>query len=215
MQWHKLTLLLAFAFLRADPQTAVVPTKMISMIVQMSGTDIPADSFAAKPKVIWRASNQYCRIDEEPDTASGIHGRMIINEPDAWLVNLADSTARHIVDKGPTFNCKLPIFATDEEMAKSKIGELEFGREIKFFQANGAKSVDGPKLSFKTDSYELRVGDSILSLVERDDIHAPLTIGMISATRSLQVRYLLWDDQTPFKRAVFAKPGDVTIEEAK
>ncbi len=101
MQCHKLTLLIAFAFLGGDPQTAIVPTEMTNMIVQMSGTDIPTDSFAAKPKVIWRASNQYCRIDEEPDTAN-IHGRMIINEPDAWLINLADSTARHIVDKGPT-----------------------------------------------------------------------------------------------------------------
>src|ERR1700746_704201 len=102
MQWHKLILLLVFGFLGGDPQTAVVPTKMTNMIVQMSGTDIPADSFTAKPKVIWRASNQYCRIDEQPDTTNGIHGRTIINEPDAWLVNLADSTARHIVDKGPT-----------------------------------------------------------------------------------------------------------------
>jgi hypothetical protein len=49
----------------------------------MSGTDIPDDSFAAKPKVYWRASNQYCRVDEEPDTEKGIHGRTVINEPDA------------------------------------------------------------------------------------------------------------------------------------
>jgi hypothetical protein len=100
------------------------------MIVQMSGTEMPAESFAAKPKIYWRASNQYCRIDEEPDPKNGTYGRMIINEPDVWLVNLADNTARHVVDPGPTFNCRLPIFATDEEMAKSKIGELEFGREL-------------------------------------------------------------------------------------
>jgi hypothetical protein len=188
---------------------------MTNMIVQMSGNDIPADSFAAKPKVIWRASNEYCRIDEQPDTTNGIHGRMIIKEPDVWLVNLADNTARHVVDKGPTFNCRLPIFATDEETAKSKIGKLEFGREIEFFQANGAKSVEGPKLSFKTDAYELRVGDSVLTLVERDDIHAPLLIALIGGAKSLQVRYLLWDDQVPFKESVFAKPSGVTIEEAK
>jgi len=37
---------------------------------------------------------------------------------------LADNTAKHVLDRGPTFNCKLPIFAMDEEMAKSKIGKL-------------------------------------------------------------------------------------------
>jgi len=215
MRLHKLSALLAFAFLGGGPQTPDVPPTMTTMIVQMSGTDIPAGSFAAKPKVYWRASNQYCRIDEEPDTQNGIHGRMIINEPDVWMINLADSTARHFVDKGPTFNCRLPIFATDEQTAKSKIGELEFGREIEFFQANGARSIDGPKLHFKADYYELAIGDSVLRLVERDDIHAPLMIGLARGDKLLEVRYLLWDDHVPFKEDVFAKPTGVTIEEVK
>jgi hypothetical protein len=66
---------------------------MIHAIVQMSGPDFFAESLAAKPKIYWRASSQYCRIDEEPDPANGIHGRLIVNEPDAWLINLADQTA--------------------------------------------------------------------------------------------------------------------------
>lgn len=117
---------------------ADVPSKMIHAIVQMSGTDFPAESFAAKPKIFWRASSQYCRIDEEPDPPNGIQGKMVINEPDAWLINLADQTAKHLLDTGPTFNCKLPIFAYDAETATSKIGELEIGHELVFFQTNGA-----------------------------------------------------------------------------
>src|ERR1019366_7562251 len=103
---------------------------MSHAIVQMSVTDISTDSFFAKPKVYWRASNQYCRVDEEPDPKNAIHGRMIMNEPDIWLINLTDSMAKHVVDHGPTFYCKLPVFALDPEMTKSKIGELEFGREL-------------------------------------------------------------------------------------
>jgi hypothetical protein len=49
----------------------------------------------------------------------------------------------------------MPIFALDPEMAKSKIGELEFGREVEFFRENGAKSVEGPRLQFKAAFYEL------------------------------------------------------------
>jgi hypothetical protein len=215
MQLQKLTIPLAFALLGGGFQTSSTQIKMTNMIVQMSGTEIPAESFAAKPKVYWRASTQYCRIDEESDPKNGIHGRMIINEPDVWLVNLADNTARHIVDAGPTFNCRLPIFATDQETAKSKLGELEFGQEIEFFEANGAKSVEGPKLQFEANYYELTIGDSILKLVERADIHAPLLIALIRGEKVVQVRYLLWDDQVPFKAELFAKPTGVTIEEQK
>jgi len=151
MLWQRLSALLALALLGVGLQNSDVPAKMTHLIAQMSGTGIPADSFAAKPKIYWRASNRYCRIDEELDPQNSIHGRLIVNEPDAWLVNLADNSAKHIVDKGPTFNCKLPIFASDPEMVKSKIGELEFGRELDFFKANKAVSIDGPKLEFPTN----------------------------------------------------------------
>jgi hypothetical protein len=113
---------------------------MTHAVIQMSGSDISVDSFSAKPKTFWRASSQYCRVDEEPDSEKGIHGRLIVNEPDAWLINLADNTAKHVLDRGPTFNCKLPIFAMDEEMAKSKICELEIGQELDFFHANAEQA---------------------------------------------------------------------------
>ena len=191
------------------------PITMTHVIAQMSGTNIPADSFQAKPKAYWRAASQYCRVDEEPDPEKGIHGRTVINEPDAWLINLADKTAKHLVDKGPTFYCRLPIFASDPEAMKSKIGELEFGRELTFFRDNSAKPIEGPKLQFPANYYELVIGDSVLKLVERSDIHAPIMIGLITGDKSLWVRYLLWDNQIPFKADLFAKPTGVKVEETK
>jgi hypothetical protein len=110
----------------------------------------------------------------------------------------------------------LPIFATDAETLKSKIGELEFGRELDFFQSNGAKQVDGPELeSFKANYYKLTIGDSVLTLVERADIHAPILIGLIHGDKVIKMRYYLWDDQVPFKEALFAKPIGLKIEEVK
>lgn len=193
---------------------AETPSKMTHAVVQMSGADISADSFSAKPKIFWRASNQYCRVDEEPDPEKGIHGKLIVNEPDAWLVNLADNTAKHVLDPGPTFNCRLPIFALDQEMAKSKIGELEIGRELDFFRSNRAKLIEGPKLQFEANYYELTVGDSVLRLVERVDIHAPILIGLTRGDKVYKARYLLWNE-VPFKADLFAKPTGVKIEEAK
>jgi hypothetical protein len=193
---------------------ADAPSKMIHAIVQMSGTDFPAGSFAAKPKIYWRASSQYCRIDEEPDPANGIHGRMVLNEPDAWVINLADQTAKHVLDNGPTFNCKLPIFAYDLETTRSKIGELEIGHELEFFHSNAAKVIDGPKLEFEAKYYELKIADSVLRLVERVDIHAPILIELERGNKVYEAHYLLWGE-LPFKADLFAKPTGVKIEEAK
>jgi hypothetical protein len=215
MHRGRLAVALTFAFLRVSFCADSAPAKMTHVIAQMSGPNISADSFAAKPKVYWRASNQYCRIDEEPDPEKGIHGRIIMNEPDAWLVNLADNTAKHLLDTGPTFNCRLPIFPIDMETAKSKVGELEFGRELAFFRDNGAKSIEGPKLEFQANYYELMIGDSVLKLVERADIHAPILIGLIRGDKAFWVRYLLWDDQVPFKADLFAKPTGMKVEEPK
>jgi hypothetical protein len=193
-----------------------VPTKMTHVIAQMSGTDIPAGAFAGQPKTMWRASNAYCRIDEEPDPEHGLHLRIIMNEPDSWLVDLANKRAKHMLDPGPTFNCRMPIFAFDMSMVKGKIGELEYGRELEFFQKNGAKQVDGPKLeSFAANYYELTIDGMSLTLVERVDIHAPIMIGLIQGQKITKVRYLLWDDQLPFKIDMFAKPTGVSMEEAK
>lgn len=137
-----------------------------------------------------------------------------MNEPDAWLINLADNSAKHVLDTGPTFNCRLPIFAMDREMAKSKIGELEIGHEIEFFQANGAKLIDGPKLQFEAKYYELRIGDSSLRLVERVDTHVPIMIGLMRGDKMYKARYLMWEE-VPFREDMFAKPTGVKVEEAK
>jgi len=215
MHRGRLAVVLTLTLVRVSVCADSAPTKMTHVIAQMSGPNISADSFAAKPKVYWRASNQYCRIDEEPDPEKGIHGRIIMNEPDAWLVNLADNTAKHLLDPGPTFNCRLPIFPVDMETAKSKVGELEFGRELEFFKANGAKLIDGPKLEFKANYYEVAIGDSVLKLVERADIHAPIMIGLIRGDKAFWVRYLLWNDQVPFKADLFEKPTGVKVEDTK
>src|ERR1035441_3745446 len=88
-----------------------MPKTMTKLMVKSESPDTPKDSFASQPKRMYRTGTGYCRIEENPDPEHGIHGLMIINEPDVWMINRLDKTARHIVDAGPTFNCRLPIFA--------------------------------------------------------------------------------------------------------
>ena len=103
---------LCFIFLLASLALAQdVPKTMTKITVQLDGTEVPQDSFARKPKTIYRAGNTYCRIEEPPDAEHNIHGLLIVNEPNAWMVNLANKTAQQTLDPGPTFNCHLPIFS--------------------------------------------------------------------------------------------------------
>ncbi len=189
------------------------PVKMTHIIAQYSGDEIPSDSFAKKPKTMWRATNSFCRIEEEPDPQANLHLLTVMNEPDAWLIDLANNRAKHMVDPGPNFNCRLPIFAFGQAMATGKIGELEFGHELEFFQNHGAKQVEGPALtSFKALYYELKIDDATFELVEREDIHIPILIALIQGGKTIKVRYSFWE-QLPFRPELFAKPTDVSIEE--
>jgi len=163
---------------------------------------------------MWRAGNGYCRIDEEPDPERQVHLRIIMSEPDSWLVDLASNQAKHMVDPGPTFNCRMPIFAFSEELLKGKIGELEYGHELDFFQKNGAMEIEGPKLSaFEAKYFRLDVDGASLMLVERVDKQAPLEIVLLQGEKVTQIRYLLWDDQAAFNANLFAMPTGVAIEE--
>lgn len=193
----------------AEPQ----PAKMTHIIAQYSGAPIPTNSFASKPKTIWRATDSFCRNEEEPDPQANLHLVVITNEPDAWLVDLANNRAKHMVDPGPTFNCRLPVFAFGQAMATGKIGELQFGRESEFFHTHGAKQVEGTDLpSFKAIYYELKIDDATLKLVEREDTHAPLMITLTQGEDVTTVRYSLWEE-LPFRAELFAKPTGVNIEE--
>lgn len=176
------------------------PESMTTLSVRVQSPEVPEDSFAAQPKLMYCAGRSYCRTDELPDPENGIHGLMIINEPDVWMVNLLTKTARHFVDPGPTFNCHLAIFAGEQTMSgadvKDPLLELEFGRELAYFKGKGAAWKEGPVLQGKaTTAYEVIVGDSQLFLFTTGaDRSARAALGGSAAgrkrTRDFLVRHL-------------------------
>ncbi|HVN93127.1 MAG TPA: hypothetical protein VMT38_05505 [Terracidiphilus sp.] len=199
------------------------PQSMTKMMVQLAGTDIARDSFAAKPKIFYRAGTTYCRVEEQPDPENGIHGLVIINEPDIWMVNLADQTARHYVDDGPTFNCHMPIFGDrssgmPKEVA-TQIGALEFGFEMEFFKGHGAVREPGPVLQIggqpvQTNGYRLHFGDWMVALFTGGDVEKPAAVAMFHGEEHFTYYYAGYD-LLPFDATLFAKPSGVKIEEEK
>jgi hypothetical protein len=196
-----------------------LPHTMTKIVAQLQSSDVPADSFAAKPKTIFRAGTQYCRVEEAPDPEHGIHGLMIVNEPDAWMVNLATKNAQHMVDPGPTFNCRLPIFANrisevPQDEAKA-IGGLEFGNEFDFFKSKGATQQTGPVLQTKqTTMYKLQFGDSALALFTYGTPERPLAVAWTRGDKH-DIFWYSGYGQVDFDPALFAKPSGVAIEDVK
>lgn len=196
-----------------------MPKTMTKMEVILQSPDAPQGSFAAKPKVMYRAGTQYCRVEEQPDPDKGIHGVLIINEPDFWLVNLFSKTAQHGVDRGPSFNCRMPVFSEGELKSASEEGkqtkELEFGRELQFFKNRGAVSQPGPVLQTKqTTAYKLEVGDLILGLFTYGNPERPLAL-MRGRGDKNDIFWYSGYGQVDFDPKLFAKPENVKIEDIK
>jgi hypothetical protein len=192
---------------------------MTKLVVQLDSPDVPKGSFAAKPKAMYRAGTQFCRIEEEPDPDHGIHGLAIINEPDAWMVNLATNTAQHMVDPGPTFNCRMPILADrisdlPEDEGKQIMG-LEFGQEIEFFKSHGATPQQGIILQTKqTIVYKLQFGDSVVALFTYGTPEIPLAVAW-SRGEKHEIFWYSGYGQMDFDPKLFAKPEHVKINDQK
>lgn len=209
-----------FVLLLSAVTCGQVPQTMTKLTVRLQSPDVPEDSFAAKPKTMYRAGNGYCRTEEQPDSEHGIHGLMIINEPDTWMVNLLATTAQHYLDPGPTFNCRMPVFVYGEEIksgadVKKPLFELEFGREISYFKAKGAIPKPGPVLRDKpTNVYASDVGSSQLFLFTTGAPERPWAV-VRQHGNSREIFWYSIYEQLPFDLKLFAKPANVRIEEAK
>ena len=195
------------------------PKTMTKIEVILQSPDAPEGSFAAKPKVFYRAGNRYCRVEEAPDPDHGIHGRIIINEPDWWMVNLFSNTARHGLDPGPTFNCRLTIFANGSPKSiddkDKQIMQLEFGRELEFFKSKGAIPKKGPVLQTKdTIGYMVDVGTTTLALFTYGAPERPLAVSQDHDGKTDIYWYSSYG-QIEFDPKLFTKPENVKIEESK
>ena len=191
---------------------------MTMLTVKLEAPEIPKDSFAAQPKRMYRAGSGYCRIEENPDLEHGIHGLLIMNEPDSWMINRLYKTARHIVDPGPTFNCRMPIFANAEDIksaddVKKPTAQLEFGRELDYFRSRSGAPTPGPVLLGKpTMVYSIETSNSQLLLFTGGNPEAPVSVVRMDD----KIHKIFWYgeySQMPFDSKLFAKPEGVKIEE--
>jgi hypothetical protein len=204
--WNELLfLLITFAVWSRGQQA---PNTMTKVEVVLEGPDVPAGSFATKPKLMYRAGTRYCRIEESPDPERGIQLLAITNEPDAWMVNLLSKTGKHMLDPGPTFNCHLPIFPDADK-------DLEFGLEMEYFKGKAALPQPGPVLQTKeTQLYKVDVSGATLALFTYGSPERPLAVSRVRGA-SGEIFWFKGHGEVPFQPSLFARPSGAKIEDQK
>jgi hypothetical protein len=188
--------------------------KMLRVVYRDVTPGVPRDSFAAKPKTLYRVGTRYGRVEEAPDPDQGIHGLVIVNEPDVWMVNLIDKSAKHIVDRGDTTDFHAPILWTDDMPADLK--RFEFGCELQFMKEIGAHKERVEVQGEKKDKYTLVRDKYRVALFVGVKDRLPKAVVVQAGERVIHaIRYEIWEHGLEPKLDLFEAPNDVAIHEAK
>jgi hypothetical protein len=199
------TLLLSTLLLAAQ----AADDKMLYVEYRLAGKQIAANSFDAQIKKVWRIGNEYLRFEDAPNPATKIHGLIIVAEPDIWVVDRNSNEARHTVDPGPNYKVHFPLLASEPS---DKLRELEFGREVEYFRANGAlelpiQEVDGVKCK----PLRLEIDDREVTLCLKTD-DTPLQILVKSSQYEYAMRFLRYEPQRKPDKSLFAPPPGVQLK---
>jgi hypothetical protein len=186
---------------------------MTKIVMRFVSAKIDPDSFAAKPKTLFLAGETYARIEEEPDPARGLHGLIVVHEPDIWIINLLDHSGRHQVDPGPSLVVHNPILPPG---GPKEFAALEFGKEIDFFRRHkaspaAAREIDGTRCQAMAYTY----GDYKLVLFTAADTDVPFQLEVYRDEKlNASVRYLSYERDLPFNPGLFKPPAEIKLIEA-
>jgi len=201
--------------------TAADDLGMTKIVFRNIRPDIAPDSFGAQPKTLYRVGDKYWRIEEVPDPAGGIHTLRITREPDAWVINLLDKTARHFIDPGPTFFARLPIILTLKAESQADPGkefqDLEFGNEVRFFRGHKARDLGLRKVEEKDcNALAIKSGGREATLLLDPDTGKPVEMEVTKDGKpDFSIRYLSYETDLPFDPSLFEPPQGLKITESK
>jgi hypothetical protein len=187
------------------------PEKLMRIVTHDVTPSVALESFLRKPKTLYRMGTKYGRVEEPSNPRTGIHLLVVVNEPDVWMVNLRDRTGRHIVDPGPTFNFRAPVF--EKEGMPPLLETLELGCERAFLKANGAKlgssdTVRGRRCAL----HSVELGDFRVALCLDTATEKPMRASVYERNLLLfAMEYDTYQDDLAPDPTLFAQPRGITF----
>ncbi len=128
-----------------SPSTQPEPAGTTRLVYHYVSPKVKPGTFQAQPRVVYRADRYHLRIEEPPDEEQRIHGIIICNNRDSWMINLFDRSAIHIRDDGPTFESHDPIVSGLPH--NDPAWQFEMARELEFMREHGKRSAKTGKWS--------------------------------------------------------------------
>ncbi|WP_156970691.1 hypothetical protein [Andreprevotia chitinilytica] len=192
------------------------PEKPLLIIISDISPDLPKDSFARKPKIIYRSGITQARVEESLDEKLNLQNLYVMNNQDAWIVNLVDKKGKHFVDRNPPFSVRMPIFIdSDPSFPADLFKELQFGCETGFFN-----SYNSPQKELKTESgtiYEQAVGANhwLAVLTRETPTGVPSHMFLLHDNKVVStLQYNSFFELPKINPDLFKKPENVTFTEA-
>jgi len=208
-----LTLLIALLAPAVHAADGSADRSMVYIEYRFIAVNIKPNSFEASVRKLWRYTDSYARLEEAPNPQTGIHGLLIANAPNSYLINRYTKVARHVVDRGPTYNVIIPVFPSERE---GKLKQLQMGRELAFFRANGAvAALDEPVDTTMCTVLRAKVDDSeIKFFLDKGSPQQPRQVWIRNPRSEYAVRYVRYRTDLPVNLSLFAVPKDVQISRA-
>jgi len=187
------------------------PEKMVRIVTRDATPGIDPQSFPALPKTLYRLGNGRGRVEEMPDASRGVHGLIVVNEPDAWIVNLHDRSGRHVVDPGPGLIFRAPILDGGGELP-APLRELEFGCELAFVQAYAPKSDERVDAGggLMLDKHQLSRGDHRVAILVHPKDRGIYAVAHYKAGKIVRVvRYVEYQQGLAPHARLFSRPDGI------
>ena len=129
------------------------------------------------------------------------------------MANLYDRTGKHILDPGPTYFARAPVFG---ELLPGKLASLELGCEPAFIAEFAPHPIRQEQIgSARYDVYRVKDGTSAVELLELPGSKAPSFARYFSDGKlRIALRYDLYATDLEENPQLFVRPPGITYEEA-
>ena len=190
------------------------PGTLVHIVASNVMPGLDAASFEARPKHIFRIGDDRIRVEEALDAANGIQEVVVIAEPDSWMANLHAGAGRHIVDAGPSFVAKAPVFGLKDVPAR--LLELELGCEAAFIAAYAPSPVRTERIAGRRyDVHRVEADGDAVEVLEPAGTATPAFARYDHAGKlAAAIRYDLYQTGLPDDPSLFVPPAGVRYEEA-
>jgi hypothetical protein len=121
---------------------------LIKIVTSNTTPGIKPDSFASKPRTVYRSGNSLARVEEVDDPVDKVHMVVIRAHSEGWTIDLRNKVGRH--SRGLPDIVRVPLAPI------GGLGDLEFGHELEFMQTHKIEAKDGTYV-YSVDGYVVKL----------------------------------------------------------